>query len=184
MFLSKHYSDRNIRYAELLVGVPFSLREIGTDLRISPSFNLAVKLGKVNSYCLVFKVRFVFISHYSSRLTNCQIKRPEIKVSGHLPNWRRPTLPGSCPPSTIGAERLNFCVRYGNRCSPLAIVTKLSLECFLTSIPASGKHIQETECFALLLHFCLHIQNRIQIFIASIIHVINETSLYEVLDKV
>jgi hypothetical protein len=36
---------------------------------------------------------------------------------------QRPTLPGGLPPSTIGAERLNFCVRYGNRCDPFAIVT-------------------------------------------------------------
>ena len=39
---------------------------------------------------------------------------------------RRPTLPGRCQPSTIGAERLNFCVRYGNRWDPLAIVTGIS----------------------------------------------------------
>ena len=36
---------------------------------------------------------------------------------------RRPTLPGRFQPSTISAERLNFCVRYGNRWIPLAIVT-------------------------------------------------------------
>ena len=36
---------------------------------------------------------------------------------------RRPTLPGRCQPSTIGAERLNFCVRDGNRWDPLAIAT-------------------------------------------------------------
>ena len=36
---------------------------------------------------------------------------------------RRPTLPGRCQPSTIGAEGLNFCVRYGYRCDPFAIAT-------------------------------------------------------------
>ena len=36
---------------------------------------------------------------------------------------RRPTLPGRFQPSTISAERLNFCVRYGNRWIPLAITT-------------------------------------------------------------
>ena len=36
---------------------------------------------------------------------------------------RRPTLPGRCQPSTISAKRLNFCVRYGNRWVPLAIIT-------------------------------------------------------------
>ena len=37
--------------------------------------------------------------------------------------WRFPSLPGGCPPSTIGVIRLNFCVRYGNRCIPYAIIT-------------------------------------------------------------
>ncbi len=36
---------------------------------------------------------------------------------------QRPTLPGRLQPSTIGAERLNFCVRYGNRWIPFAIAT-------------------------------------------------------------
>ena len=34
-----------------------------------------------------------------------------------------PTLPGRYQPSTIGVKRLNFCVRDGNRCVTLAIVT-------------------------------------------------------------
>ena len=36
---------------------------------------------------------------------------------------RRPSLPGRVQPSTIGAEGLNFCVRYGNRWDPFAIAT-------------------------------------------------------------
>ncbi len=36
---------------------------------------------------------------------------------------RRPTLPGSLPPSTIGAGRLNFRVRDGNGCFPAAMAT-------------------------------------------------------------
>ena len=36
---------------------------------------------------------------------------------------RRPTLPGPCGPSTIGAERLNCSVRNGKRCIPLAMTT-------------------------------------------------------------
>src|SRR5437588_543845 len=38
-------------------------------------------------------------------------------------NRRRPTLPGPCEPSTIGAEGLNCSVRNGKRCFPLAIAT-------------------------------------------------------------
>src|SRR3954468_11229613 len=40
---------------------------------------------------------------------------------GSRKDRRRPTLPGGCPPSTIGAERLNGSVRNGKRCFPLAI---------------------------------------------------------------
>ena len=36
---------------------------------------------------------------------------------------QRPTLPARLQASTIGAERLNFCVRYGNRWIPFAMVT-------------------------------------------------------------
>src|SRR5213080_2830643 len=39
--------------------------------------------------------------------------------------WQRPTLTGTCVPTTIGAEKLNFRVRYGNGCDLLAIATKL-----------------------------------------------------------
>src|SRR3954470_18101206 len=39
-------------------------------------------------------------------------------------NRRRPTLPGPRGPSTIGAERLNYSVRNGKRCIPLAMTTE------------------------------------------------------------
>ena len=41
---------------------------------------------------------------------------------------QRPTLPGRLQPSTIGAERLNFCVRYGNRWDPFAIITGMPMK--------------------------------------------------------
>ena len=41
----------------------------------------------------------------------------------HFGIRRRPTLPGRFQPSTISVWRLNFCVRYGNRWIPPAIVT-------------------------------------------------------------
>ena len=40
---------------------------------------------------------------------------------------QRPMFPGSCPPSIFGAEKLNYCVRDGNRCVLLAIATRSSL---------------------------------------------------------
>ena len=41
---------------------------------------------------------------------------------------RRPTLPGDYSPSTIGADRLNFRVRDGNGCDPVAMVTEISCQ--------------------------------------------------------
>src|SRR5258708_36139930 len=38
--------------------------------------------------------------------------------------WRRPTLPGGYPPSTIGASGLNCRVREGTGCTPAASDTK------------------------------------------------------------
>ena len=45
--------------------------------------------------------------------------RDDIKIKA----WRRPTLTGETP-TTIGAEELNFRVRYGNGCDLFAIATK------------------------------------------------------------
>ena len=57
-------------------------------------------------------------------VTDAQRKKPQTSSEAFLCGIRqRPTLPGRLQPSTIGAERLNFCVRYGNRWIPFAIVT-------------------------------------------------------------
>ena len=40
-----------------------------------------------------------------------------------LSNRRRPIFPGSHPPSIVGAKELNYCVRDGNRCDLLAVIT-------------------------------------------------------------
>ena len=44
---------------------------------------------------------------------------------GARKNGRRPTLPGDCSPSTIGASGLNFSVRNGKRCFPAAMTAQL-----------------------------------------------------------
>ena len=41
-------------------------------------------------------------------------------------NRQRPAFPGGRPPSIIGAEELNFCVRDGYRCDLFAVVTGLN----------------------------------------------------------
>ena len=50
-------------------------------------------------------------------------KRPPLFGAASIKKRRRPTLPGPCEPSTIGAEGLNCSVRNGKRCFPLAIAT-------------------------------------------------------------
>ena len=57
-------------------------------------------------------------------------RRPAMK------NRRRPTLPGPLGPSTIGAEGLNFSVRNGKRCFPLAKATGKKRE---TASPGPSK---------------------------------------------
>ncbi len=52
------------------------------------------------------------------------VQRPPLRAASVLRNRRRPTLPGTIVPSTIGAAGLNFCVRNGNRCDPSAIATE------------------------------------------------------------
>ena len=55
-------------------------------------------------------------------------------------NRQRPAFPGSRPPGIIGADELNFCVRDGNRCDLIAIVTGYSLYNTKTGITCSNMH--------------------------------------------
>ena len=47
---------------------------------------------------------------------------------------QRPTLPREIPLSTIGDRGLNFCVRYGYRCDPASIITRI-FSYSLSSLP-------------------------------------------------
>ena len=57
------------------------------------------------------------------RDTRRKKKGPPVRAGLSRGSRQRPTLPRSCPRSTIGAERLNDRVRNGNGCGPLAMVT-------------------------------------------------------------
>ena len=46
-------------------------------------------------------------------------------LRNNITAWQRPTLTGALAPTTIGAEKLNFRVRYGNGCDLLAIIARL-----------------------------------------------------------
>ena len=80
---------------------------------------------------------FALAKYDASRLANCpgesdisviQMKNPQLSLGAFIWIRQRPTLPGRLQPSTIGAERLNFCVRDGNRWIPFAIVTGMPLK--------------------------------------------------------
>jgi hypothetical protein len=65
----------------------------------------------------------------------CEAKREEGRPEGRPSSReirRRPTLPGSLLPSTIGAGGLNFRVRNGNGCDPSAMATEIC--CQLRSV--------------------------------------------------
>ena len=55
------------------------------------------------------------------------------------------------PPTTIGAEKLNFRVRYGNGCDLLAIVTKL----FNLKVVLSKLDNAEEEITRIKIHLCI-----------------------------
>ena len=55
-------------------------------------------------------------------------KPPLIEINSGSCAWRRPTLPGPCGPSTIGAGGLNGRVRDGYVWNPSAIATKRASE--------------------------------------------------------
>ena len=62
-------------------------------------------------------------------VTSCEVFANEKRLIciNRFNGFRRlPTLPDRCQSSTIGVKRLNFCVRYGYRWNPLAIVTGIS----------------------------------------------------------
>ena len=64
-----------------------------------------------------------------------QMKNPQLLLGAFIWIRQRPTLPGRLQPSTIGAERLNFCVRDGNRWIPFAIVTGMPLRVCAVRLP-------------------------------------------------
>ncbi len=68
------------------------------------------------------------ISKGLPRLLPAFTRFPLIQIEGIIAyplfgSRRRPILPDRFQSSTFGAKRLNFCVRYGYRWNPLAIVT-------------------------------------------------------------
>ncbi len=61
----------------------------------------------------------------------------------HISAWQRPTLTGGDPPTTIGAEELNFRVRYGNGCDLFAIITR---QIILYKIEKENQEVFQLSC--------------------------------------
>ena len=101
----------------------------------------------------------------SNRLKPAQYQSPFCKQKSREPIGslrygirRRPMLPGRVQPSTFGTERLNFCVRDGNRWDPLVIATGNGelfscgeRDCFLFAWPSARLRVL-LPCFPSL--FC------------------------------
>ena len=89
-------------------------------------FTLCQALFEINFKYFSFRTYGVF-NFLPLPLRFLQKKRTDSNESVLFSGIRqRPTLPGRLQPSTIGAEGLNFCVRYGYRWFPFAIATGIS----------------------------------------------------------
>ena len=80
-----------------------------------------------------------------SRRLRLATKKSRSRGAFSLNNRRRPTLPGGCPPSTIGPGRLNFSVRNGKRCLPAGMTAELSKARDLRAAP-SKLHSDSDRC--------------------------------------
>ena len=108
----------------------------GTLLYYQTRTHLSTTFFKFFNFCFrAWHCRFRQLLYITKWYTYCQ---PQFYLfqqnlldhsSDHLiaiKNRQRPTFPGSFPPSIISAKELNYCVRDGNRCDLLAIVTGFS----------------------------------------------------------
>lgn len=81
-------------------------------------------------------------------------KRPSVcSVVLCVVAWQRPILTGGDPPTTFGAETLNFRVRHGNGCGRLAIATRLYRACSLKTEDSSTQTIRLDQSLDRLVSF-------------------------------
>ena len=112
----------------------------GTLLYYQTRTHLSTTFFKFFNFCFrVWHRRFRQLLYITKWYTYCQLLILSIFINNFIPdqnndhlikikNRQRPTFPGSFPPSIISAKELNYCVRDGNRCDLLAIVTGFSYE--------------------------------------------------------
>jgi hypothetical protein len=122
--LSKLFHDKNKKRS----GNP----ERSIYWRRHPDLNWGIKVLQTLTLPLGYSAVFTFGGQTRNRTRDTRIFSPLLYRLSYLAiftnkvqcTWRRPTLPHSHPCSTIGAEKLNHRVRYGNGCSLLAIITR------------------------------------------------------------
>src|SRR5450830_1302978 len=105
-----------------------------------------------------------------------QYKSPRFFTVGFLKFlWRRPTLPGTDVPSTIGSGGLNCRVRDGNGCTPSDIDTrKLFCHCLFVRLKShlqSGDTPSKTRCVTPARSFKTgqHIRTRSRLLSSSLV---------------
>jgi hypothetical protein len=74
-----------------------------------------------------FSLRELTFIHRANDVTQKNCPAYPFGQAGLILIWQRPTLPPTNSGSTIGAEGLNFRVRNGNGCDPLAMATRRSM---------------------------------------------------------
>ena len=86
--------------------------------------NQEKKLNKllIESYLSIKKAKINLLISYNSYPLIIK-EKPLVSQGLFIKSRQCPTLPRGCPPSTIGANGLNFRVRNGNGCIPTAITT-------------------------------------------------------------
>ena len=86
--------------------------------------NQEKKLNKllIESYLSIKKAKINLLISYNSYPLIIK-EKPLVSQGLFIKSRQCPTLPRGCPPSTIGANGLNFRVRNGNGCIPIAITT-------------------------------------------------------------
>ncbi len=90
--------------------------------------------------CLCIGIQQILdTKRFISSKANIKQKAPDTKQCARrlFKARRRPTLPGSHDPSTIGAGGLNFRVRNGNGCISAAMATE-TIPLILQDFPASS----------------------------------------------
>ena len=119
----KHQTNKLLHRSTFLSETAKSYHSFSFHL-LSSQGNLLLCVGRIIGNFSFFSAILAVYNHLYSTV-NCQSAQKSASTFMKALHGirRRPMLPGRVQPSTFGTERLNFCVRDGNRCDPLVIAT-------------------------------------------------------------